>query len=204
MMMDAIYLARFWPKVDKNGPGGCWLWVASRFVKTGYGQFWFREKNVTAHRASYGLFVGHIPEGWDVHHSCHVRACVNPDHLVLVSRQEHGRLHSPNTGKQFCKRGHEFTPENTYIYPDGGRKCITCRDEQKRAFDAKRRKPRAIANALKTHCKHGHEFTPENTHIAPNGSRQCKECRRIRDRARWPMRRNIENQRRRERVRLVC
>jgi hypothetical protein len=78
---------RFWLKVDKSG--ACWLWTASVNPQTGYGQFSRRHgEPVDAHRFSFELAHGEVPEGHDVHHSCHVRRCVNPAHLQAVTRSQ--------------------------------------------------------------------------------------------------------------------
>lgn len=52
------------------------------------------------------------------------------DHLEAVTQAENN-LYSDvvlgfRTGQTHCKRGHEFTPENTYVYGDGWRMCRTC------------------------------------------------------------------------------
>lgn len=61
---------------------GCWLWTASK-LQDGYGRL--RVGNITegAHRVSYKLNRGKIPEGLCVLHTCDVSACVNPEHLWL-------------------------------------------------------------------------------------------------------------------------
>jgi hypothetical protein len=78
---------RFWGKVEKTD--GCWLWTGAINRGTGYGHFGLRHGvMVQAHRHSYELENGLIPEGLDVHHTCHVRHCVRPDHLRALSRSE--------------------------------------------------------------------------------------------------------------------
>lgn len=85
---------RFWLKVDKNGPGGCWLWT-STLIKGGYGRFGLNGRHVLAHRYSYELNVGPIPEGMEIDHvydrGCRHRNCVNPAHLEPVTKDENIR-----------------------------------------------------------------------------------------------------------------
>ncbi len=59
---------------------GCWLWVKSKDT-AGYGLFYRDNKYFKAHRVTYETFVGPIPEGLHLLHSCDTPACVNPDHL---------------------------------------------------------------------------------------------------------------------------
>lgn len=86
--------ARFWSYVLKNGPGGCWLW-AGAVEANGYGVFVLPNRNVKAHRFSYELNVGPIPEGLQIDHvyanGCRHRNCVNPAHLEPVTAQENTR-----------------------------------------------------------------------------------------------------------------
>lgn len=69
---------RFWSKVNKTDT--CWLWTAYVNVD-GYGQFAIKGKVVGAHRVAYKQLVGDIPDGLVLDHECHVRNCVNPEHL---------------------------------------------------------------------------------------------------------------------------
>ena len=81
---------RFWAKVSKTD--SCWLWTAGINKHTGYARFGLSHGTmVDGHRYSYELHHGPIPEGYDVHHTCHVRHCVNPAHLQALTRSENLR-----------------------------------------------------------------------------------------------------------------
>lgn len=80
---------RFWCKVDQETtPEGCWTWTAYR-SPDGYGRFGiYTGRNAVAHRVSYELEVGPIPDGMNIDHKCHNRACVRPDHLRAVTQKQ--------------------------------------------------------------------------------------------------------------------
>lgn len=60
---------------------GCWIW--QRSTKNGYGQTSVSDRPTYTHRLSYELYVGPIPDGMDVCHTCDVKPCNNPAHFFL-------------------------------------------------------------------------------------------------------------------------
>lgn len=125
---------RLWSRVEKTD--SCWLWHGSCGLN-GYGMITQTRDGVTkrwmVHRLAYELVRGVIPEGLELDHLCRTVNCVNPAHLEPVTHQENClrgvSLAAENAQKTHCKRGHEFTPENTYIQMYRGRprrKCRAC------------------------------------------------------------------------------
>lgn len=108
----------------------CWEWTGARNAY-GYGVFKLDGRVVMAHRFSYEAEVGLIPDGLQLDHLCRVRHCVNPAHLEPVTSRENllrgSTITAANAAKTHCKRGHEFTPENTYVDKKGRRDCRACR-----------------------------------------------------------------------------
>lgn len=76
----------------KDPETGCWVWQGS--LSSGYGKCRDPEAGTVgwAHRVYYKRHKGPIPPGKQVHHLCGNRACVNPDHLTVMSARVHGRL----------------------------------------------------------------------------------------------------------------
>lgn len=130
--------ARFWMKVRVAPANECWEWLASR-DRHGYGKFKPVSRTWTlAHRASYRLHVGPIPDGLVLDHLCRNTSCVNPGHLEAVTQVENMRRGVfPNSLKTECPQGHPYNEENTAVR--GGRRfCLACRRAKHAARDRSR------------------------------------------------------------------
>lgn len=108
----------------------CVLWPGA--LTRGYGVFRRKGRNYYVHRVIYEAAYGPIPPGLLVRHTCDVRNCYNPLHLLVGtvadnSRDmvERGRHHLHGTTE--CKNGHPWSEENTRIDPaSGARRCREC------------------------------------------------------------------------------
>lgn len=76
---------RFWAKVRVTPD--CWVWTGA--VAKGYGRFCVKTKTVVqAHRFSYELAHGAVPDDMFLDHICYLRTCVNPSHLRPVTHKQ--------------------------------------------------------------------------------------------------------------------
>lgn len=136
-MMDEKKVSEFWGKIATEPNSGCWLWTGT-LNGNGYGEFYNGAgKKHLAHRISYQHYIGTIPSGKILDHTCRVRCCVNPQHLEPVTNQENvlrGALL-----KTHCPQGHPYSGDNLYLYKGKHRYCKTCIREHDARHQAKKR-----------------------------------------------------------------
>lgn len=143
---------RFMAKVViPANPDGCWIWTGAEAGRQGarYGRIWAGRRSAAghpcaeqAHRVSYELFVGPIPEGLELDHKCRTTLCVNPKHLEPVTYLENQRRgFAPMQAQRLqthCKRDHPFNDQNTYTWR-GTRRCRVCQADDSRRYRERKR-----------------------------------------------------------------
>jgi hypothetical protein len=104
---------------------GCWLWTGAENEK-GYP----RSHGKGVHRIMYDRFVGTIPKGMEIDHTCRVRSCVNPRHLEPVTHRENVlrgiSFIAERAFASHCKRGHALKDDNLVPRANGRRECRIC------------------------------------------------------------------------------
>lgn len=128
-------LGRFRAKFTKIGQ--CFIWTGAP-DRDGYGSFWFRGANRRAHRMAWYIQNGEIPDGMVVNHTCRNRACVNHQHLQVVTPRENvlsdsSSLSYINSQKRTCPEGHPYDRVETNGSGRKARVCSVCRLAKRRA-----------------------------------------------------------------------
>lgn len=112
---------------------GCWLWKRA-INDNGYGVLSVDGKYRYAHRVSHELFIGPIPEGYEVDHvkarGCVSRACVRPGHLEAVTPKENNMRSDSCMAKYarrtHCPKGHPLDGVTTRRNGVKQRYCLQC------------------------------------------------------------------------------
>lgn len=143
-----LWLERLFARTSIRA-NGCWIWEGGKNWR-GYGEIWREDRKWATHRASYDHFNGPIPKGLQIEHGCHTRdgscsggntcahrACINPDHLSVVTSITNTLLgngpSARNARKTHCIYGHPFDEANTRLVKFG-RDCKTCKRRSNREY----------------------------------------------------------------------
>ena len=113
---------------------GCWEWLLAKDPE-GYGTIYYKGYTRSVHRTAFKEYSGSL-DGLYVLHRCDNTSCFNPEHLFLGTQEDNNhdmarKNRAPGrTGYQVthCKRGHEYTKENTYLRSGGRRECLACKN----------------------------------------------------------------------------
>ena len=86
LLFWSYIMDRFFSKVEKTD--SCWIWKGATRDKNGYGAIKVDGKVVSTHRYAYEKINGNIPNKLDISHTCNNQLCVNPEHLISVTRKQ--------------------------------------------------------------------------------------------------------------------
>ena len=107
-------MKRFFDKIEKCPDTGCWNWTGALRSKKreSYGALKYLGRTVDAHKVSWMIHNGEIPDGMYICHVCDNKKCVNPKHLFLGTHSDNmkdamrkGRLNPPDLSPYYIKKG---------------------------------------------------------------------------------------------------
>lgn len=135
-------------RVNKKSNAPCWEWTGTK-QRTGHGMLFVSTGiNVPAHRFSWELHKGPIPEGMQLNHLCNNPSCVNPDHLepctgsqninYAVKTHRKGKLRNDlDTVQLLIKRGFRRTEIARILNVSYDTICNLVKNKTYRACDQK-------------------------------------------------------------------
>ncbi len=89
--IDSPKLRRgFWDRVEPCPMTACWIW-SGHLSNLGYARWSYLDRSKPTregYRIAFEVLVGKVPKGLELHHTCEMRCCVNPDHLEPVTHAE--------------------------------------------------------------------------------------------------------------------
>ena len=159
----------------------CIIWTGTS-TKAGYGQRRSNGKRRYIHVLAYEEAFGPVPDGLEIDHLCGNPACYNIEHLEAVTHRENTRRGNgwagANSRKTHCARGHEFTPENTYIRPDtSGRVCRACKRENDRRYASGVTLPDFVSGRdIESHGRKPRAANPDPVPVPPHSGPTSDTC----------------------------
>ncbi|MFW9223256.1 NUMOD4 motif-containing HNH endonuclease [Corynebacterium striatum] len=131
------------------------------------------------HRLVLEAFVGPCPDGFEGCHWDDDPSNNNLSNLRWATHREN--MDDRVRNWTVCRNGHEITPENVYVKPNGQRSCNICRLKQKREYNRRIYKPKPPRKP-KTHCDLGHPLEAPNLsqYRLKQGILTCLACERAR------------------------